>query len=298
MSKKVSLVLSGGGARGLAHIGVIEELEKAGYEIHSVVGTSMGALVGGMYAMGKLQAFKEWMCSLDRMKVFNLVDFTISAHGVVKGDKVLNRMQEIIPDRKIEEFPKYFAALAVDLIKRDEVKFEKGSFYEAVRASISIPNVLKPVKKGKQLLVDGGLMHNLPLLHSKREEGDLLVAVDVGANVPVISTSIEKKETKEQESVYQKRVNEFYQRIQKWMPIDREDEEDKIEKLGYMDLMSKTVNLMMEQQTKLQILNNPPDVLIQISRDSCGTYDFYKAKEMVEIGRLAFHRYFAEISHL
>jgi len=288
MSKKVSLVLSGGGARGLAHIGVIEELEKSGYEIHSVVGTSMGALVGGMYAMGELQAFKEWMCSLDRMKVFNLVDFTISAHGVVKGDKVLNRMQEIIPDRKIEDFPKYFAALSVDLIRKDEVKFEKGSFYEAVRASIAIPNVLKPVKRGKQLLVDGGLMHNLPLLHSKREEGDLLVAVDVGANVPVIKTSIEKKETREQESIYQKRVNEFYQQIQKWIPLDREEEEEKVEKLGYMDLMSKTLNLMMEQQTRLQILNNPPDLLIEISRDTCGTYDFYRAAELIETGRQAY----------
>jgi NTE family protein len=288
MQKKVSLVLSGGGARGLAHIGVIEELEKAGYEIHSVVGTSMGALVGGMYAMGELESFKNWMTSLDKMKVFNLVDFTISSHGLVKGDKVFSRMQELIPDQDIENFPKYFAALSVDLIKRDEVKFEKGSFYTAARASMAIPNVMKPVKIKNQILVDGGVMNNLPMLHAHRIEGDLLVAVDVGANVPVISTALTVKEAKEEQSKYQKKVNEFYQRFQKWIPFDQADEESKKEKLGYLDLMNSTVDLMMEQQTKLQILNNPPDVLIQISRDSCGTYDFYRTAEMIEIGRKAF----------
>ena len=288
MPKIVSLVLSGGGARGLAHIGVIEELEKAGYEIHSVVGTSMGALVGGMYAMGQLEAFKNWMTSLDKMKVFNLVDFTISSHGLVKGDKVFSRMQELIPDQNIQKFPKYFAALSVDLVKREEVKFEHGSFYEAVRASIAIPNVMKPVKRNHQLLVDGGVMNNLPMKHAKRVAGDILVAVDVGANVPIIKNTLMVKDGKEHDSAYQIKVKEFYQKIQKWIPFDREEEEEKVERLGYLDLMNSTINLMMEQQTKLQIENIPPDILIQISRDSCGTYDFYRTAEMIEIGRMAF----------
>ena len=292
MQKKVSLVLSGGGARGLAHIGVIEELEKAGYEIHSIVGTSIGALVGGVYAMGRLEDYKNWMTSLDKRKVFSLVDFTISAHGLVKGDRVLNRMQEIIPDQNIQDLPKYFAAMAVDLIKREAVKFEKGSFYEAIRASIAIPNVMKPVENNKQLLVDGGVMNNLPLKYAKRKDGDILVAVDVGANVPILKNSYNKKETKEQKFAYQKKVKEFYQKIQSWIPYDKDsDEESKVEKLGYLDLMTTTINLLMEQQTKLQIEHTQPDVLIQISRDSCGTYDFYRAAEMIEIGKLAFQKW-------
>ena len=103
MKKKVSLVLSGGGARGLAHIGVIEELERRGYEIVSVTGTSMGAVVGAVYAMGKLKEFKEWLYSLDKMKVFRLMDFTLSKQGLLKGDKVLNRMKEFVEDRNIED---------------------------------------------------------------------------------------------------------------------------------------------------------------------------------------------------
>lgn len=289
MSKRISLVLSGGGARGLAHIGVIEELVNQGYEIHSVAGTSMGALVGGLFAMGELDKYKKWMIGLDKMKVFSLVDFTLSAHGLVKGDKVLQKMQEFIPDQKIEKFPIHFTALATDIKRREEVVFTKGSFYEAVRASIAIPNVLKPVKKKNQLLVDGGLLNNLPLAYAQREEGDTLVAVDVGANVPVIKPKISKEESKEQESAYQKKIKEFYQHLQKWFPnTNDEDEKEKEEKLGYFDLMSSSINLMMEQQTKLQIENHPPDVLIQISRDSCGTYDFYRAQEMIEIGKLAF----------
>jgi NTE family protein len=293
MSKKVSLVLSGGGARGLAHIGVIEELVKQGYDIHSVAGTSMGAIVGGLYAMGELDKYKEWMKSLDKMKVFSLVDFTFSAHGLIKGDKVLQKMQEFIPDQKIEKFPIYFTALATDIVNREEVVFDKGSFYEAIRASIAIPNVLKPVKKQHQLLVDGGVLNNLPLAYARREKGDLLVAVDVGASVPVIKPKLSKKEEKEQESVYQTKMKEFYHQLQKWLPSSNEEdtdnkEKEKEEKLGYFDLMSKTIDLMMEQQTKLIIENHPPDVLIQISRDSCGTYDFYRAQEMIEIGKLAF----------
>jgi len=288
MSQKVSLVLSGGGARGLAHIGVIEELEKAGYEIHSVVGTSMGAMVGATYAMGKMEEFKNWMYTLDKRKVFNLVDFTLSTHGVIKGDKVLNRIKEFISDQAIEELDIHFAAVAVNLLKKEEVVFRSGSIYEAIRASISIPTVLTPVKTDSGFLVDGGLMNNLPMSEAKREEGDILVAVDVGANVPVLKPKLSKKESQAQETIYQKRKKEFYQQLHKLVPSH--NEEQKKEKLGYFDLMSKTISLMMEQQTNLNLKYHQPDLLVQISREAGGTYDFYRAKEFVEMGRLAFHK--------
>ena len=100
--RRVALALAGGGARGVAHIGAIEELESQGYEIAAVAGTSMGALVGGMYAAGHLDAFKKWMCSLDKYRVFGLVDFTLSAEGLVKGERVIHAMQELVPDVQIE----------------------------------------------------------------------------------------------------------------------------------------------------------------------------------------------------
>lgn len=174
-------MLAGGGARGVAHIGAIEELESQGFEVHAVAGTSMGALVGGMYASGHLEAFKEWMYTLDKYKVFGLVDFALSTEGLVKGDRVMRAMKELVPDVKIEKMPLPFAAVAADLLTGREVVLDRGGLYDAIRASISIPSVFRPVRRGNQVLVDGGTVNPLPLNRVRREPGDVLVAVDVSA---------------------------------------------------------------------------------------------------------------------
>ena len=127
MSRNIALVLSGGGARGMAHIGVIEELLKRDYRITSIAGTSMGALIGGVYAQGKLEEFKNWVTGLDQLEVFKLVDLTIGKGGLVKGEKVLNKMKEFIPDTNIEDLPIPYSATAVDIIKHEEVVFRSGS---------------------------------------------------------------------------------------------------------------------------------------------------------------------------
>lgn len=179
--RRVALVLAGGGARGVAHIGAIEELERQGFEISAVAGTSMGALVGGVYASGYLEPFKEWMRALDKYKVFSLVDFALSTEGLVKGDRVMEAMKELVPDVQIERMPVPFAAVAADLLTGDEVVLDSGGLYDAIRASISIPSVFRPVHRDGRVLVDGGTVNPLPLNRVRREEGDLLVAVDVSA---------------------------------------------------------------------------------------------------------------------
>jgi NTE family protein len=184
MRQKVSLVLSGGGARGLAHIGVIEELEKQDFEIVSITGTSMGALVGGICALGKLEEFKKWFFTLDKFKVFSLVDFTLSSQGLVKGERVFNKLKEFIEDKNIEDLKIAYAAVAVDLIKSEERVFTGGSVYDAIRASIAIPTVFTPVNIGNSLLVDGGILNNIPTNHAKRFKDDLLIAVNVNADIP------------------------------------------------------------------------------------------------------------------
>ena len=127
MNNNVSLVLSGGGARGIAHIGVIEELEKQGFNIKSISGTSMGSLVGAVYAVGKMQEYKNWIYTLDRLDVFKLIDFTFSSQGLVKGDRVFKKMKEFIPDTNIEDLEIHYAATAADIINNKEVVFTKGS---------------------------------------------------------------------------------------------------------------------------------------------------------------------------
>lgn len=281
MQKKVSLVLSGGGARGIAHIGVIEELEKQGYEICSIAGTSMGSLVGGMYALGKLEDFKNWMLSLDKLKVFQLVDFTFSSQGLVKGDKVLGKMKQFILDENIEDLRIPYAAVAVDILNKKEVVFTKGSVYDAIRASISIPSVFTPVKKDNTLLVDGGVLNNIPVNHVKRTPNDLLIAVDVNANVPVLKLQSSNKEIKEKQSIYQEKIKSFQLHLKNRFP------ETNKEKLGYFDLLSKTISLMAHTIAQMSLEKNPPDLLINISKQSAGTYDFFKAEELINRGRLA-----------
>jgi NTE family protein len=283
MKQKVSLVLSGGGARGIAHIGVIEALEKQGYEIHSICGTSMGALVGGIYALGKLEEFKAWLFTLDKIKVFKLVDFSFTSQGLIKGDRVIKTLKEFIPDKNIEALPLLYAAVAVDLLKKEEVVFTKGSIFDAIRASISIPTVFTPVSFGSTLLVDGGILNNIPVNHALRCKGDLLIAVNVNADIAVYKPKLLKKETVAKESVYMKKIKAFQQQLYK-SNLEPENHNDK---LGYFNLISKTLNLMTEHIAMVNIEKFPPDIMINISRYSCEMFDFYKAEEMVEIGRHA-----------
>ena len=235
MNTPVTLVLSGGGARGIAHIGVIEELEKRGYEIVSVAGTSMGALVGGVYADGAIVPFRDWMLTLDRRKVLSLVDFTLSRQGMIKGDRVFNKMKDFIPDTLIENLRIPYAAVAVDLINKKEVVFTEGSLFDAIRASVSIPSVLTPVKTKNGLLVDGGVMNNIPINHAKRIPGDMLVVVNVNASVPVNRPKISKEEDEKQKKAYQKKIEEFQAHLQKILPLGHTEKHSRSheERMGY-----------------------------------------------------------------
>lgn len=278
MKKKVSLVLSGGGARGLAHIGVIEELERRGYEIVSVTGTSMGAVVGAVYAMGKMKEFKEWLYSLDKMKVFRLMDFTLSKQGLLKGDKVLNRMKEFVEDRNIEDLDIPYAAVAVDLLNQQEVVFRQGRVYDAIRASIAIPGVLTPVKTKDGLLVDGGVMDNIPVKHVERKGDELLVAVDVNGGNGMEMVPETKEEKEDQQFFLQRQLKGLYA----YLGIKSEPKSE--EKLGYVDLINKTITLMTHHMAQLSLEIHKPDIYIEVSGQSCGIFDFYKAREMVERG--------------
>lgn len=290
MKKKVALVLSGGGARGISHIGVICELERQGYEITSVTGTSMGSVVGGVYALGKLDAFRDWLYTLDKLKVFRLMDFTLSRQGLLRGEKVFNTMKEFMEDANIEDLRIPFAAVAVNLTKMEEVVFSKGSVYDAIRASVAIPAVITPVKTKDGLLVDGGVMNNLPVKHAIRTEGDMVIAVDVNAG----DIGMEEKETREEREdrnfFLQRQLNGFYNYLGINQPSKSED------RLGYFDLVNRTIMLMTHHMAQLSLEKYAPDLLISVSGESCGVFDFYKAREMVERGRKAARKQLKEFT--
>lgn len=277
--KNISLVLSGGGARGIAHIGVIEELEKQGFIIHSIVGTSMGSLVGGIYAAGKLKVFKEWILNLDKLDVFKLIDFTLINNGFVKGDKVFNELKEFIPDINIQDLFINYTAIATDLTNRKEIIFTQGNLLNAIRASVSIPSILTPVKINNAILVDGGVINNLPINHAKRIDNDILIAVNVNANISPPEYRINANE--EQQSTYQRLLRKFKQRLGKLFPNSMEKD------LGYFDIMNVSFEVMRDELVRLSLENNPPDILIEIPRGFCSIYDFYKADALIEMGQKA-----------
>lgn len=281
MKPKVALVLSGGGARGTAHIGVIEEIEKHGFEISSIAGTSMGAVVGGIYALDELEKFKKWICSLDRLKVFNLVDFSIGQPGLVKAEKVLSTVRGFTTDANIEDLRIPYAAIAADIINKKEVVFTTGKLYDAIRASIAIPSVITPVRTKTGILVDGGVMNNIPVNHVKRIPGDILVVVNVNANIPLYKAKESKKETEKKKSIYIKKMKDFYDHLNHLIPHSKE------EKMGYFELIRETISLMTYQIAQLHLDQYKPDIMIEISHESCGNFDFYKAEELIEIGRFA-----------
>lgn len=180
--KDIALALSSGGARGLAHIGVIEELEAQGYHITSMAGCSMGALIGGVYAAGKLEEFRDWMKTIDKKKMLELTDFSLSLNHLVKGTRIIKAIMEFVPDVRIEDLPIPYCAVATDWISGREVVIDKGSLFEAIRASISLPTFYEPVRRDGMILIDGGVVNPIPMNRVQRHEGDLLVGVDVSGH--------------------------------------------------------------------------------------------------------------------
>ncbi|MBN1987184.1 MAG: patatin-like phospholipase family protein, partial [Prolixibacteraceae bacterium] len=279
-NKNVALVLSSGGARGIAHIGVIEELQSRGYVVTSVSGTSMGALIGGMLATGKLEIYKNWMCSLDKMDVFSLVDFTVNISGIVKGNRIIREMKKMIPDTPIEKLQIPYSAVATDVLTEKEIIFTTGSLYEAIRASISIPSVFIPHQINGWQLIDGGVINPIPINRVKRNGADILVVVNLYSPIPhrEPATKTEEKPYNKKQSKYLKAIHE---RIDNIIPKNKKD------KVGYINLLNKTSSLMIHKIAELTIERYQPDITIEISRNAYGTYEFYRAKEIIETGREA-----------
>lgn len=271
--KKVALVLSSGGARGLAHIGAIEELEARDYRITSIAGCSMGALVGGVYAAGKLDEFREWMKTVTRRKMFELTDFSLSLNHIVKGKRIIEAIMEFVPDVAIEDLPIPYCAVATDLTAGKEVVFNKGSLFEAIRASISLPSFYEPVQRDGMILIDGGVINPIPLNRVKRQSGDILVGVDVSGHD------------------YKSQWEEM-RRLTEWQKNDKSLKAKILDKLipdniefNYYTMLSRSSSLMIRQNSILMAKLMKPDVLVDIQMSRYGGFDYDKSEKIIAIGR-------------
>ncbi|MBR1509996.1 MAG: patatin-like phospholipase family protein [Bacteroidales bacterium] len=287
--KNVALALASGGPRGFAYIGAIEELQKRGYTITSIAGTSAGSLVGGIYAAGGMQAFKEWLFGLDPVKVVALMDFSISKNYLVKGEKVINAIKERVPDINIEDLPIPFAAVATDLYTGEEVVFREGPLFDAIRASISIPSMFKPAEWKGRTLVDGGMVNTLPLNRVQRTPGDILIGFNVNQiDAAEIQGFLDSRaalvENRSEMSLIQ-RIQSNLQEFrlvsdgrEEHLPVDASD--------NYFSILQRSFGIMNCSIARIGIELTPPDILVSLPFDSYhGVYGYSHAPEIVEKGR-------------
>lgn len=316
MSKRVALVLGSGGARGYAHIGVIEELEARGYEIGCVAGCSMGAVIGGIYAAGKLAEYKAWTESLAYFDVLRLIDISFSL-GAIRGEKVFGKIHEIVGDINIETLPIPFTAVATDLTNHQEIWFQEGCLHQAMRASAAIPSLFTPVIQGTRVLVDGGLLNPLPIVPVVSSHCDLIVAVNLNSTtqkhypLPVI----------ERPPVTKSRIDQMMSSLGAHLPFRRKDEvellltedsEAPLESLletpipkpspapksasgsrvteisgpaSLLELINQSFDVMQNSLAQYKIAGYPPDILINVPKRVCRFFEFHRAQELIMLGR-------------
>ena len=281
---KIALVLGSGGARGLAHIGVIEELLSRGYDITSVAGTSMGALVGGIYAAGKLPDFKKWVLGIDKFRMFQLLDFSFRLDGMVKGQRIISTLKEMVPDLSIEALPIPFAAISTDMAAEREVVFDRGSLFDAIRASVSLPAFFRPVHKSDMVLMDGGILNPLPINRVSRRRGDKVFAVDV--NVPDDEKPLPVRRKVQADDDDDSTFVEWLKRT--FRPDNSADTKEEPSLYSpYGGSLLQASDMMIERISRLTVELYKPRLLIEVPAAAYGILEFYRAPEIMELGRAA-----------
>lgn len=326
MSKRIALVLGSGGARGYAHIGVIEELERRGYDIACIAGCSMGAVVGGIYAAGKLREYRDWIESLDYLDVLRLVDVSFRL-GAIRGEKVFGQIREIVGDINIEDLRIPYTAVATDLTNQQEIWFQEGNLHSAMRASAAIPSLFTPVIQGNRTLVDGGLLNPLPIVPVVSSHCDLIIAVNLNATnqgqyqLPVIerTPAVKRRFDSMMGSLgsrlpFRRKLDPLNPELLQLEPAAAWPNEDSasphaqqpasapqapgapksasgsfiVDNVGpasLLDLINQSFEVMQTSLAQYKIAGYPPDILINIPKRVCRFFEFYKAPELIALGR-------------
>ena len=279
MDKNISLVLGSGGARGLAHIGVIHWLNENGFKIKSISGCSMGALIGGIYAAGKLDDFEHWVRAITKVEIVKLLDLSWSKSGLVKGDRIINTLTALVGDQVIEDLPITFTAVAADIVSEKEVWINKGRLFDAIRASISLPLFFTPFKYKGVDLIDGGVLNPVPIAPTFNDSTDFTIAVNLGGMVEA-EEEIQKidKAASDESMPFAEAVNEFVGRLTG--SITAELNQD----WGAYDIANQAFDAMQSTIARQKLAAYPADFNIEIARNACGTLEFDRASEMIELG--------------
>lgn len=290
--KSVSLVLGSGGARGLAHIGVIHELEKHEFRIDSIAGCSAGALIGGIYAAGKLKAFETWVREISRIDMVNLMDLAWQSDGLVKGDKIIDKLIDLVGDVEIEDLDMPFTAVATDIVSGSEVWLRSGRLFDAIRASISLPLFFTPFPYRNARLIDGGVLNPVPIAPTFADDTDLTIAVNLGGAPAPDAAPGPEHETAPDDSKKGDTVS-------KWIEGLIADAKLSVKKRAMQewnayDVANQAFDAMQSTIARQKLASYPPDYELIVARNACGTLEFDRAEEMISLGRKVAHEQLLE----
>ncbi len=303
---KVNLVLGAGGARGFAHVGVIQELHARGHEVVGVAGTSMGALVGGVLAVGGLDGFTDWVRALTRTDIVRLTDLSLGAPGLIRLQRVMRELHRFIGDVRIEDLPIPYTAVATDIDAEREVWFRHGPLVAAMRASIAIPAVFTPVRIGERLLVDGGLLNPLPMAPAMDMPGEVSIGVSLFGRSPGLHLGLPSKESADEasadtdipvdagepswtarlaHSVAESWPVRNLNKLRTPTPPPEKAFEDWPADVNLADLLGRSLDIMQGRIEMARTVLNTPEVLVWVPMNACSVLDFHRAEEMIELGR-------------
>lgn len=278
MAKTISLVLGSGGARGLVHVGVIRWLIEHGYEIKSISGCSIGALIGGVYAAGKLDEFEEWITSIDQSDMTMLLDFSWQSSGMFKGDKIIDSLRQLIGEIAIEELPIPYTAVAANVAEEKEVWLKSGSLFDAIRASISLPLFFTPHVINGEELIDGGVLNPVPIAPTFGDNTDVTLAVNLGGEPEILKQEMTPLSLPTKESNLHDKVANF---------IDNLGNNVK-SKMSFnfaaYDIANQAFDAMQSTIARQKLAAYPADITLEVPRNACGTLEFERSKEMIDRG--------------
>lgn len=279
--KTVSLVLGSGGARGLAHIGVIRWLEENNFKIKSIAGCSIGAVIGGVYAAGKLDEYEQWVRAITKIDIIALLDLSWEKSGLVRGDKLINTLIDLVGQQLIEDLPIPYTAVATDIRAQKEIWLRSGSLFDAIRASISIPLFFTPFKYNGVDLVDGGVLNPVPIAPTFGDQTDMTIAVNLnGLPEPQVGTSDVSRDTMSSSSPVREKINRFMSNLQHSVTASGPRD------WSAYNIVIQAFDAMQSTIARQKLAAYPPDIVIEIARNVCQMLEFERASEMIELGRV------------
>jgi NTE family protein len=286
----VALVLGAGGARGLAQIGVIEALQERGLRIVSIAGSSSGALVGGLFAAGKMSVYRDWLYSMSRTDMLRLLDPVFGQPALFRGERLMHALRELAGEPRIEDLEVDFTAVAVDLVRQREVWLREGDLWDAVRASIAIPGVFTPYELHGRELVDGGLLAPLPITATRLSDAQRLIAVDMHGWPDQPPGGLAHHNGADKAQALQVASIKPPSLLARWFRRSYQPEanapgEEAPHELSFSELMARSLDMMQAQIARVQLALDPPELVIRIPRDACQFYEFWRAKELIALGR-------------